>query len=94
MKSLTKKRIDELNEKYGQPIGYIHDVPVLDAIPRIDWSPGWRIFCKYCLCWHLHGMWEDENLAHRVAHCAKPESQYKYGGGYFLLKNLNAEEKD
>ncbi len=82
----------QLAKRFGEPIGHIRGTPILQGIKRLDWSEGWRVFCKFCLRWHLHGKTEKINLGHRVAHCTShnatygdmQESQYvKYG--YYLL---------
>ena len=40
-------------------------IPTLNSIPRQDMPEGNQIFCKYCLCFHLHGIGDG----HRTAHC-------------------------
>ena len=83
----------ELEKRFGEPIGYLRGTPILRAVKRLDWPPGWRVYCKYCLGWHLHGMTEKHNLSHRCSHCSsygydfwdKRETSKYIHGGYYLL---------
>ena len=39
-----------------------------------------HVWCRYCACWHHHGI----GAGHRVAHCVYPDSAY-LPGGYTLV---------
>ena len=40
-------------------------IPILAAVPGRRRPELLRVWCRYCKCWHLHGM----GYGHRVAHC-------------------------
>jgi len=41
-------------------------IPILKAEPREDFEGGLKVWCPFCLVYHLHGIGEG----HRAAHCA------------------------
>jgi hypothetical protein len=56
---------------------------------EIDGVKVWRVWCRFCVCWHDHGAGEG----HRIAHCADPGSPYNregynlaYAGSYNAAK--------
>ena len=55
--------------------------PKLIAYPREDFPKGWKVYCDFCLRWHLHGA----SLGHRKAHCCNEKSPY-YKTGYVLVR--------
>jgi len=60
-------------------------IPCLAAVPRdrpldSQGHVGLRVWCKFCVAWHLHGM----GYGHRVAHCVAAESPYNQTGYYLV----------
>ena len=98
MRKFTIKRTEELIEKYGKPIAYKNNIPILKAIKKNGYQI--RMFCLYCQDWHSHGF--TESLGHRSAHCydtkigrderSHNDSPYCETGYYILL--VDGEEKD
>ena len=98
-----KEKIEYLNQRFGEPIGHLRGTPILRAVQRLDWPEGWRVWCKYCWSWHLHGLVEKTNLNHKCAHCShnlkrdyfdpREESQYCSGGYYILSEPVWPTQK-
>ena len=100
MRRYSEKRIEELLEKYGTPIGFKDNIPIFKAIMRNDNSGHIRMFCSYCKYWHLHGY--SNELGHRVAHCIDQRVKGKWQNwydspfgnhGYYIIL-VDEEEKD
>ena len=85
---LSRKKIEEYTEKYGEPIGYKEGVPILQAIPRDDFPFGWKVFCVYCEKFHLHGRMRHK-LEHRVSHCCS-DSPYILAG--YWIQQVEGDE--
>ncbi|MBC8502651.1 MAG: hypothetical protein H8D35_05940 [Nitrosopumilus sp.] len=97
MKKFTKKRVAELTEKYGTPVGFQNNIPIFKAIKKNAYQM--KIFCSYCKRWHLHGLTTE--YGHRVAHCGdqrigrkwqKSQDSPYYNLGYFIFL-VDGEEK-
>lgn len=60
----------------GEPLGYDEEGrPILAAWLRQDIPYGWRVWCRYCVRWHLHGncgVGSQRRIWSRVAHCDRP----------------------
>jgi len=90
-----------LSRTFGLPMEFTEDgTPVLKAIPRADWVYGWRVYCVFCQCWHVHGMIKGTSKSHRVAHCYNDE-QFSFRTdspysekGYYLKKVSKSELRE
>ena len=89
MKRLTKKRKEELKEKYSTPIGYKNNIPIFKAIKKNPCQM--KMFCSHCMAWHGHGL--ETALGHRTAHCTSGTNSPFGRSGYYLFL-VDGEEKD
>ncbi len=97
MRKFTKKRVVELIEKYGTPIGFREDIPIFKAIKENAYQM--KMFCSYCQYWHRHGI--ENEIGHRSSHCGDQRIGGKYqrrydspfkDTGYFIFL-IDGEEK-
>ncbi len=64
-----------------QPVGFKEGYPAILGF-EIDGSAQW--FCKWCRCWHSHGLAHGQPSGVRVSHCFKKNSPF-YGFDYYLI---------
>jgi hypothetical protein len=93
----SKKRTEELLEKYGKPIGYRNNIPIFSAIKDNEYQM--KMFCSFCKHWHLHGYTKE--IGHRSTHCGSQRIGRKfqnqsdspfYKSGYYIVL-VDGEEK-
>src|SRR5687768_14357514 len=64
------------------------DAPTLGAeAVSVAGVTRWRVWCRHCQAWHLHGPGEG----HRIAHCEKPGSPYAANGYNIVLAGKRPE---
>jgi hypothetical protein len=77
-----RKEEGEMKEK--KPV-----IPILKAEPRDDDPTMLKVWCPFCLCYHLHGRSEG----HRVAHCPPELNTPFEKTGYYIALDPEAFRK-
>ncbi len=79
------KRMLNLIEKYGTPIGYRGNIPILTAIldPKRN-NLSMLMVCQYCKTEHVHGA--ENEIGHRTAHCPHSDDSPYTKTGYYLVR--------
>jgi hypothetical protein len=60
-------------------------IPVIKALPRLDFPGGMMFWCPFCKRWHYHGIGDG----HRYAHCSVDGPLREHG---YILKMMNKAE--
>lgn len=64
------------------------DAPTFPAVEAAEAGRTvWRVWCRHCETWHVHGPGEG----HREAHCAHPASPYARTG-YNVARSVPARK--